>query len=262
MSIISHVILVTDVPQAAQAVIERWKQGLKDRADRIIANSRARIPDATAFNDLLATASIKGWKDVINPAFFSRAGLKASEIRDSQQANISRSYEKYRDQLEFLFETVDGIPAKRFKELVDQAAEAYAKGAAARVLPFVGYRPSGLGLTAIASYWLTGDVTTQGFLRGGDTVLEGGPYRICPQAKKPGLKVMLNQRLVQAGAAIVKSGMDAAVIAYQNQLTNEQVQGFTDPALDLIPFTAGGDSKVDFIVIDGRLYLEIKVSKM
>jgi hypothetical protein len=260
--ITSHVILVTDVPQTALAVIERWKQGLKDRADRIIANSKARIPDATAFNDLLSTASIAGWKDVINPGFFSRAGLKASEIRASQQANISRSYEKYRSQLEFLFETVDGIPAKRFKELVDRAADEYAKGMEARVLPFTGYRASGLGLTAIAAYWLTGDVTTLGFMRGGDSVQEGGPYRICPQAKKPGLKAMLSQRLLQAGATIVKSGMDPTVIAYQNQLTNEEVQGFVDPTLDLIPFSASGDSHVDFIVVDGRLYLEIKVSKM
>lgn len=203
-TIVSHVILVTDVPQAALAVIERWKQGLKDRADRILANRRSRIPDATAFNDLLATASIKGWKDVINPDFMSRAGLKASEIRASHQANLSQAFEKYRDQLEFLFETVDGIPAKRFKDLVDRAAEEYARGIETRTLPFTGYRPSGLGLTAIASYWLTADVTTEGFLRSGDKVLEGGPYRVCPIAKKPGLKTMLNQRLIQAGATIVK----------------------------------------------------------
>jgi hypothetical protein len=35
-----------------------------------------------------------------------------------------------------------------------------------------------------------------------------------------------------------------------------------DPALDLIPFVGGGDSRVDYIVVDGNLYLEIKVSKM
>jgi hypothetical protein len=133
---------------------------------------------------------------------------------------------------------------------------------ASRTLPFTGCKIEGIGLTAIAARWLTADVTTEGFLRGGDSVIAGGPYLICPHAKKPGLKTMLNQRLIQAGANIVRSAYNASVIATENQLTAEQVQGFTDPALDLIPFVAAGDSHVDYIVIDGQMYLSIKVSKM
>jgi hypothetical protein len=40
------------------------------------------------------------------------------------------------------------------------------------------------------------------------------------------------------------------------------VQGFVDTTLSLVPFAAAGDSKVDYIVQDGNLYLEIKVSTM
>ncbi len=68
--------------------------------------------------------------------------------------------------------------------------------------------------------------------------------------------------MIQAGTAIVKANFDSTLISSQNQLTAEQVQGFTDPALDLIPFVAGGDSHVDYIMDKGQLYLEIKVSKM
>lgn len=73
---------------------------------------------------------------------------------------------------------------------------------------------------------------------------------------------MLNQRLIQAGVNIVKAAHDPAVIAAENQLTCEEVQGFVDTTLGLAPFTAGGDSHVDYIIIDGQLYLNIKVSVM
>ena len=67
----------------------------------------------------------------------------------------------------------------------------------------------------------------------------------------------------QAGAAIVRSSYNPTVIAVQNQLTAEQVQGFVNPALDLVPFVAAGDSHVDYILgLNDQLILEIKVSKM
>ncbi len=262
MPIVSHVKLVTDVPAIAPAIIERWKTHLKDQAERINTNRKAKIPDATAFNDKLATTAIQGWRNLLNPTFRSRAGLSAADIRASHQANLSEAFKKYNDQLDYAFATVDGVPAKRFKDLVDRAAEEFGEGIAAKALVFAGYRAAGLGLAPIATKWLTGDVTTEGHLRAGDEILEGGPYLVSSEAKKPGLKAMLNQRLIQAGIIILKAGLDSTVISTQNQLTAEQVQGFVDPALDLIPFVAAGDSKVDYIVVDGRLYLEIKVSKM
>jgi hypothetical protein len=260
--IVSHVRLLVDVPETPPEVIERWKEGLKAQAERITINRKKRIGSASAFIARLAGPAIKGWKGVLNPAYVSRRGLKTSEINANFGANLSDAFKKYEGQLDYLFETVDGVPAKRFKELVDRAAEDFRDGMLSRVLPFTGYRASFLGLSGIASLWLTAHPTTEGYLRGGDTVLEGGPYLVCPATKQSGLKVMLNQRLIQAGATIVKSGQDAATIAAQNQLTNEQVQGFVDTTLGLVPFTAGGDSHVDYITIDGRLYLEIKVSKM
>ena len=238
--IVSHVRLLVDVPETPPEVIERWKTGLKAQAERIAANRNKRIGDASAFIARLAGPAIKGWKGVLNPAYVSRKGMKTSEINASFGANLSDAFKKYKGHLDYLFETVDGVPAKRFKDLVDRAAEDYGIGIATRLLPFTGCRASFLGLSAIASLWLTAHPTTEGYLRGGDSVLEGGPYIVCPATKQSGLKAMLNQRLIQAGATIVKSGQDAATIAAQNQLTAEQVQGFVDPVLDLIPFVAGG----------------------
>ncbi len=262
MPIVSHVILVTDVPETPERVIEQWADGLKDNAERINAKRKLRIPDATAFNDRLATASIESYKDVLNPAFKSRAGLSKELIEAGQASNLRRSWKKYNSQIEHAFETVDGVEAKRFKDAVDRGTEEFAEGIAARTLPFSGIKAEGLGLTAIAALWLTGNKTVEGYLRAGDSVLEGGPYLICPHEKKPGLKAMLNQRLIQVGANIVKFEFVPSLMTALNQTTNEMVQGFVDPALDLIPFVAGGDSHVDYILVDSVLKLDIQISKM
>jgi len=168
------------------------------------------------------------------------------------------AFKKFRDGIEAMFAD-NGQP---FKDKVDAAKQYFSEGIAQGALLFTGTKRGERGPAPIATLWLTGDPITLRLMRASDTIIEGGPYLISPETKKPGLKAMLNQRLIQAGVEIIKSAMDATVIATQNQLTCEQIQGFTDPSLDLIPFVAAGDSHVDYIVEDGNLYLDIKVSKM
>jgi len=264
MTVISHVKLLVEFPsEAAERVVNQWAEVLKINAERINEKRLSRVPDESAFQKRLAAPSSIGFEPIINPAAFTRAGDNKDAIIASQAANFMRAFKKYNHGWDYMFETVDGIPAKRFKEMVDLAKEDFSEGIAARTLPFTGTKIEGRGPAPIAGLWLTGDPTTEDQLRAGDSVLEGGPVRICPHPKKPGLKAMLVQRLVQAGSRIIKAKHDPAVMASENQLTAEQVQGFTDPALDLIPFVAAGDSHVDYILEQNKLlYLEIKVSKM
>ncbi len=262
-SIVSEVRLIVDYrPEAPERVTQQWKEGLILNAERINAKRKAQIPDSTAFVDKIATPAILAYEPVLNPSFMSKSGLTANQIKANYGAKLKTAFEKYNSQMDFLFETVDGIPAKRFKDLVERGAADYSRGVASRTLPFTGCRIEGLGLSSIAGRWVTGDVTTEGKLRAGDSITAGGPYLICPHAKKPGLKTLLNQRLIQAGVNIVKAAHDASIIAAENQLTAEQVQGFVNPALNLTPFVAGGDSHVDYVITDGQLYLSVKVSKM
>jgi hypothetical protein len=262
-TIVSHVILTLDLPtEAPGRVAEMWAEGLKNKAEWINQKRKIRVPDNETFQNRLAIPSQHGFTPVIGDTFYSRAGLPKSDIVSGRAANIQRSFEKYQGSLDHAFETVNGIPAKRFKEKVDLKKSVFSKGTAERLLPFTGVRFLWRGPAAIAGLWLTGDVTTVGLLRAGDRVLAGGPFKICPDPKKPAFKAALLGRLVQAGAVIIKSGYDTATISRHNQLTAEETQGFVDPALGLVPFVAGGDSKVDYIMENGLLYLEIKVSKM
>lgn len=261
-TVVSHVKLIRQVPTGGpERVSQLWEEFLTTMAQRINERRKARIPDGEAFIARLAGPS-RGRRQFVNPAFTSRSGMDATELTANQAANLMRSFEKYNKKLDQAFETVDGVPAKKFIDLVKGARSDFAKGIAERTLAFTGSKLEGLGITALATLWLTGDPTTEGHLRAGDIIVAGGPYKVCPDAKKPGLKAMLNQRLIQAGTTIVKAEFAPAVIARQNQLTCEQVQGFVDTTLNLAPFTVGGDSRVDYIVEDGVMYLEVKVSLM
>jgi hypothetical protein len=263
-TVVSHVKLIYQMLPTGgpERIAEHWAKQLKNAALDVNQRRKSRIPDGERFIQRLAGPAAKAWRNMLNPAFKSRAGLDATDITANHAANLQEAFLKYNGQLDFLFETVDGVPAKRFLDLVQRGKQDYLAGVARRTLPLTGCKIEGRGISALAALWLTKDPITEGEIRAADEIIEGGPYKICEDSKKAGLKAMLTQRLTQAGATIVKSGFDAAVMTKQNQLTAEQVQGFVDTTLTLEPFTAGGGSHVDFIYVAGVFYLEIKVSKM
>lgn len=259
----SHVRLIATIPiDVADRVIETWARTLQAEASDIYAKIVARIPDKKRYIERIAQPSHDGFAPFVNPSFTNKSGQDASEIQAAQASNIKRSYEKYKQKLEHLFETVDGITAKRFKELVEKMKSVFGSGIAARTLPFTGTKIEGRGCATIAGYWLTNDRTVLDMLRAGDVVLQGNPYLITKLVKISAFKAALMQRLTQAGSAIVKANYDAMVIASQNTRTNEIIQGFIDPALGLDPFTTGGLSHVDYIQIDKQLFLDVQVSQV
>jgi len=260
--IVSHGTFLATIPiETVARVINTWRRTLQNEAEDIYAKILARIPDVKRFVERLATTSHEAYRSFVNPDFKSKSGLGADRILASHAANISRSYGKYAKKLSFLFETVDGVPAKRFKDLVEAMKDEFGTGIAERTLPFTGTRIEGYSCATIATYWLVGDKKILGMLRPADKVPVGGPFLITTWEKVPTLKSALMHRLVQAGANILKSNYDPATITEENTRINEIVQGMVDPALGLKPFAPGGESHVDYI-LDGekRLWLDVQVS--
>ncbi len=262
MPVVSHVKLMVTIPtDVAQRVVETWARSIKDEAPDIYAKILARIPDEKRFVERLAQPAHNGFAPFVNPAFVSKSGQPESDIQNSQASNIKRSYEKYVTKLQHLFETVDGIPAKRFKELADRMKNAYGAGATARSLPFTGTKIEGRGCAPIAALWLVNDLRVLDYLRAGDQLIEGGPFLVTIPSNVPSLKTALNQRLIQGGATIVKSDYNPTSITAQNDLTNRLIQGFIDPALMILPFGTGAASHADYIMEDGQLFLDVMVSR-
>ena len=261
--LVSKVRLMATIPtDVANRVIESWQRSLKDEAEHVYAKILSRIPDEKRFVERLGQPSHDGFSPFVNPDFVSKSGADEADIQAGQASNIKRSYEKYREKLLHLFETVDGIPAKRFREMVDRMKQAYASGTTARTLPFTGTKIEGRGLAPLAGLWLVNNLTVLDQLRAGDQVVFGNPYRICKVKNIAAFKAALTGRLVQAGARIIKANYAVNTFTKENDHTNEVVQGLVDPALNIAEFSTGGDSHVDYITVDEQLFLEVQVSVM
>ncbi|MBI4834091.1 MAG: hypothetical protein HY811_04630 [Planctomycetes bacterium] len=89
------------------------------------------------------------------------------------------------------------------------------------------------------------------------------PILITKVALKGSFKAAINQRLIQAGANIVASAYDTAVIKEENDTTNEMVQGYVDKSLNLNDFETGGECHIDYKYIKEQagLYLDVLVTK-
>lgn len=262
-TIVSKVRLVVLSPEEAdELTVTKWAEQLKSVAEVLNEKRKRRIRNAEAYQKLIAEESHEGWTPFINPSFHSKKGMDSAEIKGGHLANIKRAFKLYNRKLNHAFEVVDGVPAKRFKDAVDDAKGDFSRGFAERTLPLTGDRLEGVGPAAIAGYWLVGDKRTEQYLRGGDQVLAGGPFRIIRDDTDPAFKASLAGRIIQAGANIIKMARDPSTMSRQNGLTNLIVQGFVNPALGVDPFTTGGTSHVDFIVDNDELYLEIQVSRM
>jgi len=261
--IVSHVKLIATIPiDVAQRVIESWARNMKDEAPDMYAKMLSRIPDMKRFVERLGQPSHDGYAPFVNPTFVSKGGQGYDDIEAGQASNIKRSYDKYRAKLDYMFATVDGIPAKRFKDMVEQMKGVYGLGAIARTLPFTGTKIEGRSCAPLAAMWLVNDLTVLDQLRSADKVLEGGPILVTAPNEVPSFKVALNQRLIQAGASIVKRNFDAAAFAEHNDRTNNLVQHFLNPGLGLNPFATGGPSHVDYILEHDQLFLDIQVDRV
>ena len=262
MKIISHVILgLVYFEEMPSRIEEQWTDGLKTNAERMNQKRRHQISDQVAFQHKVADVSAKNYGQMLDPNFKSRAGLDKKAIVIKQQVNLRESFQKYHDKLEYMFATVEGEPARRFKERVDKMKHHYAVGALQKLLAFSGTKVEGRGPAAVAGLWLTNDPTCEGQISGKDQLLEGGPVLITKDEVKASFKAAVTGRLIQAGSAIVRAKFDPGVIKQQNDITNGVVNAFVDKDLNLVSFATGGASRVDYIHSEETtLVLEIQVS--
>ncbi|MBI4713303.1 MAG: hypothetical protein HY762_08410 [Planctomycetes bacterium] len=249
-----------DLAEAGEVQVERWKRGTKNNADLTYQQMQLVIGNEADYKAKLALPAATAYAPVMNPAFVSRSGLDRNRIVRKQADNITNGYENYRASLAHAFETVDGETAKRYKESIDASAEVYSRKVAQNVLSFMGSREVGKGLVPIATLWLTGDTVVEGHLRGDDQVGLGGPLnvaRLTPDMRSA-LKSALANRLMQSGKVLISADWNPTVMVAENDHINALIASLQNTAY--VAFATGGVSHCDWVVIDGRKYLEIKVA--
>jgi hypothetical protein len=167
-------------------------------------------------------------------------------------------YEKYQAGIAHMFETVNGEVNKRYREGVDAKSESYSKGMG-KVLAFTGALAElGAGVVGIAVFWITGDPLVQRHLRGDDKIIAGGPINVAVSGIA--LRAALTQRLIQSGRILVQADWDPTLMALENDKNNLIIKGLQKPAFT--PFATGADSHLDWITVDGRQYLEVKITAL
>ncbi|MDI6733463.1 MAG: hypothetical protein QME51_05030 [Planctomycetota bacterium] len=188
--------------------------------------------------------SSRAYDKYVNPDFVSKAGLTKKEIAAKHAKNLEAGYGKYKNKLQYLFETVDGVSAKRYKEIVKYTAKNYGKNAAAKLLAFTGTKVHGRGCAVQVIDWLSGKLVDSALAS--IKIITGEPIAIAQPGIRSALRASFGQRLTQAGAIILRSDFDADIIKKQNDLTNGLANALCDPALNLVPFQTDGASHVDY----------------
>jgi len=229
---------------------------MKDVSDIVYQKMVKVIGTEFDYKTKIAGPSASGYASMVNPSFVSRADLTRDRIVHRQEDNVMEAYKKYEDSIAHMFETVDGEVNKRYREAVDAKNDVYSIQMG-KVLAFTGAMAElGAGCVGLAVFWMTGDLTVVRHLRGDDHVIAGGPINIA--ISRPTLKAALVQRFIQSGRILTQEDWNPALMASENDKNNLIIKGLQLAAY--VPFATGGDSHCDWIVVDGRKYLEVKVS--
>ncbi|MBI4713359.1 MAG: hypothetical protein HY762_08695 [Planctomycetes bacterium] len=215
---------------------DRWAEGLTNNATRIRDRFFEVLSDEGQFTSRLAEPANQKWQSMLNPGFVSRAGLTADNISQAHYKDLADAYNKFVDKYELAFATVDGVPAKRFKDQVNNSKDNWAYGVAKGVLRITGDRIRGMIVPQV-TYWMTGDPVANKMTNHME-ILDGSPYDFTATGVRQQFKSAVMSLLVTAGITIIKSDLDAAKMAVQNG----RLTGLADrfKAVTVKPFVVGG----------------------
>jgi hypothetical protein len=239
-----------------------WVAGMKKAAPKISKGLRKVLASLKEYTKTIPKPGIVEMKKWLRPGYRTKAGRTDQEVIKLAEARSLESYHKFKKKIKRLFKKRWGKEAKCFLDTIDYRAYQACLRVSQLSLPFTGYRDRIRGLASFATRWLLGDQTVKYLVIDQDRPLKGGPINIISNRQVRQFRQKFCYRIQQAGSPIVKSRKfnqyDPAVIRAENDLTNQLVNQFIRP--DIVPFSTGGPSHLDFVVIDEKLYLEVQVS--
>ncbi|MEW6027255.1 MAG: hypothetical protein AB1599_08170, partial [Planctomycetota bacterium] len=235
-----------------EEVSKKWRQGTTSNAETANNRRKEKIKNYNDYEAQITETSNRKYTPYINPDFVSKKGLKKNEIVFKHYKNSAAGYQKYKNKLDYMFETVDGVPTKRYNEKVERMTGHYGDNVAKKLLAFTGTKVNGLGCVVDAIRWMDGETT---FAKNSTVIFMGGSSAILA---RPGLRSSfrsaLEQRLLQAGSVIQRSDFDRDIMKKQNDTTNDLMNALTNPAMNLVPFETGGASRVDYELDDSGMF--------
>jgi hypothetical protein len=247
--------------EVAGHMADLWEKRLIESGELIKDKLNERMPDDGTFIREMVEPSSNGYGPYINPGFVSKGERSADNIRSTRQSNLVQAFTKWRENMLKAFATVDGVPAKAFKEKVAAAKDRWATKMAQGALRFTGDKIRGRSVAPIAAYYLVGDGRATAWIGPGD-FSDGSAYNIARDRERAALKAAILQRLVQGGLMVVNSGYSITEILAQNTVNAGLLSGFSDPvkADAFVPTPAVDKCYCSWEVdTEGRLILHTQV---
>jgi hypothetical protein len=248
-------LVVPDSVEVAPDMETKYGNSLVANASIVNDRRKASLPDEGTYITKLAQPSADGFSPMVDSAFVSRRGRSATEITNAQRKNAAESFQKYNDNLDLAFATVDGVVAKRFVDAVNTRKGNWSIEAARRSLRLTGDKVRGRGVAPIAANLLTGYAIAQSWLRAGDTWGGGVPYNVAQDGLEGSLRMALNSLLVRAGLTIISSEFNATILLAQNTNIENFLNGVEDlaKANAFVQTEAAGDTYCKF-KLDGNTF--------
>jgi len=239
----------------------RWANNLINSAETMNDRRKVRLPDDGAFAQTLATPAADKFKATVSFPGSTQGDRNADDIYAMQKGKLLRAFNKYNDGLDYAFEEVDGVVAKRFKDSVGAKQSNWEEEVSKSTLRFTGSRARGRQVASVMGYWLTGDIQALQRLPDGSQVLSGGPYDIASDGLRATLRASITQMLTQTGVIISESGYDAAMLVRHNTRIKDLLEKLADPvkAEDWVFAITPDKSYCVWFVEDGQLKLETQI---
>jgi hypothetical protein len=253
-------------PQIPPQIEENWVKKMIEAKGKTYRGLKKAIKTRKDFEEKVAKPTEKTIASFINPEWSSKHGLTYKDIMNKTRDSLARAPKRYFQKRKDVFET------GKYEEKLEYGRKEYARKWCKYLGPLKGYNAGNiLGLSTLAIMALGGNRKLVGYLRERNVRVEGEPLVVTTPEKLGKFKKILVSRIVHWGSEIITSGYEEVVIKRANQDLNQLVNEYRRE--DIIPFTPGGASHIDFIIVEEiphplkpgekikQLGLEIQVSK-
>jgi len=252
---------VPETWEVAGDMPERWARNLKAAAEEMNDRRKAKIPDDGIFFAKIARPANEAYGPYVAGGYISKSGRTANGITGSHRKNITGAFNKWNQNLDKAFETVDGVPAKFFKEKVDAAQDRWAIKVSDKTIRFTGDKIRGRSVAPIAAFYLVGDQRAAGWIKESDFA-NGAPSDISRPRQMPALKTAVQQRIIQGGMMVVNQEFNPDGILAENEANADLLNGMRDSSkCDAFVTTPATDKCFCSWAVNesGSLYLHLQV---
>ena len=209
---------------------------------------RRKIKNVKDFQAKIARPAFKAYAPFIPPDAINKRKFTGKKVLELLKEKLMKreTARKYLANVKKTFQTVDGIPAKRFLKKIEDDGEWYSQSLARHLIPFTGLKGVLKGLAPLAVLWLTGN---KSFWKHRVMIIpefKAQPIMVCSPDKKADFSRALHNRLIQAGSRLTSTNWDEKVIQIENELTNQLVNKYLSD--EFISFSSNGESHIDFVI--------------